>query len=120
MNKPKPFCVGDKVALFSRGWAAPEMHRVARVLKRFVELDDGSRWDPLGRPYPRNSSYFQRISHWDKADERARYIADASMIARNIVERLRERPPEMQGVRELVDQLQTIMQKLDEGDDPAR
>ena len=57
----KEFKVGDKVFVFNRdAWS--KNHRyikgtVARVLKSFVELSNGSKWKHDGRQYPRPSEY---------------------------------------------------------------
>lgn len=110
------FQVGDKVALISRGWAAPEMHRVARVLKRFVELDNQTRWSQLGRPYPRDSSCFMRIERWTSQHERECLIAQATTTARNLVERLKERPPNVMEAWPLVEELRALLNKVAEGE----
>lgn len=106
------FRVGDKVALISRGWAAPELYRVARVLKRFVELDDGSRWTHLGGPYPRDSLCFMHIRPWTPQHERECLVAQAATTARNIFERLNERSPNVAEAAPLVDELQKLLDRL--------
>lgn len=60
---PSLFKVGDDVTVL-RGSAGPapidRFAKIARVMARFVELDDGTRWDLDGsRPYPRRSGYTQ-------------------------------------------------------------
>ncbi len=46
---------GDLVFIQHYGLGAHlEKRKVARVLKKFVELDNGSKWDMHGSPYPRN------------------------------------------------------------------
>lgn len=110
------FCVGDKIAVTCRSWLAPEMHRVARVLKHSVELDDGSRWDHDGQPYPRDSRSFilelsgMQIAPWTKTHERDCMVAEAIRTARNLVERLCER--ELKEAQQLNDELQRMLHKL--------
>ena len=107
----KPFEVGDKVAVVTRGAVAPDMYRVARVMKRFVELDDGSRWNLQGGPYPATDWPHQRIAHWTDRHTRACRIADAIRIARNIVERLRDNNLIEAG--QLADELQETLRKVE-------
>lgn len=106
------YTVGMFVAVQSYGWTAPEKHRVARVLRRFVELDDGSRWDHHGFPYPRNRSEYQRAEPWTDTHTRAWLAAEAAMVARNIAERLGERNPNVAEALPLVDQLNGLIEKL--------
>lgn len=48
------FIIGQHVAVYACGSATPQKIRtVVRVMKRFVELNDGSKWDHDGHRYPR-------------------------------------------------------------------
>jgi hypothetical protein len=49
------FKVGDKVAVRGEGLDRDNLRieKVARVLKSFVELEDGSKFSHTGNPYPR-------------------------------------------------------------------
>lgn len=65
--KTKPFVVGDRVCVMNRG-APRSVTAVARVLKRFVETEDGCKWSTDGRwEYPRRefswSSNYPSIEH---------------------------------------------------------
>lgn len=49
---------GDWVTKFWGFRHQPEsLAKVKRVMQRFIELEDGSKWNLWGHPYPRNSSY---------------------------------------------------------------
>lgn len=49
---------GDHVTKFWGFTPAPEsLSKVKRVMQRFIELEDGSRWNRWGHPYPRTESY---------------------------------------------------------------
>lgn len=59
----RPFQVGDEVAVFD-GWG--EVYRVGtivRVMARWVEADDGSKWRLDGGLYPRSGYSRIRIVH---------------------------------------------------------
>ena len=45
-----------KTAVYNKGKYTPLT--VKRVMKRFIELSDGSKWDLSGYPYPRKSNYW--------------------------------------------------------------
>ena len=49
------FKEGDKVTVM-HGRAPAAVFTVARRLKRYFETQDGSKWDPSGRAYPRPTS----------------------------------------------------------------
>jgi hypothetical protein len=54
----EPFKVGDFVACLGAYDRRPySIRKVVRVLARFVELSDGSKWDLHGHPYPRQRGY---------------------------------------------------------------
>lgn len=111
------FKLGDKVAIVTRNAVAPDMYRVSRVLKRFIETDDGSRWTHSGQPYPRQPYSRvdwppQHIEHWTERHTRARKIVDAIRIARNIVERLKE--ANVAEARCLARELEELLAKVEE------
>ena len=111
------FRVGERVAIVSRHRGFPEMGKVARVLKRFVELDDGSRWRLDGQPYPAQDWPSQRITQWTEEHARECWIAEALRQARNLVERLRDR--DVAEAWALVYELRDILRKVnDEKSDP--
>ena len=70
------FAVGDEVAIRS-GPAIYGPHRkkvVKKLLKRYIELDDGSKWTPDGWPWGRRDRSVvysrARLEHWsEKHDE---------------------------------------------------
>lgn len=50
--------VGDRVGIFCyNGWGNSDLpigvQRVTRVMKKFVELSNNTKWDHYGNPYPR-------------------------------------------------------------------
>ena len=66
------FKVGDSVAIVSPHNAAPRRRRVTRVMARFVELADGTRWNARGHAYPRSDSWTQpHIEPWTEAHSEA-------------------------------------------------
>lgn len=60
---PGPLAVGDEVAVVARGGFGRGVwiRKVSRVLKRFVELDDGTQWSHNGQPYPREHYSTRRL-----------------------------------------------------------
>jgi hypothetical protein len=55
------FRKGQNVAVCNPAVRAPSIGQVVRVTSRFVELDDGSRWQPDGsKPYPSPSGPVSR------------------------------------------------------------
>lgn len=112
------FRVGDKVAVVSRHRSFPEMAKVSRVLKRFVELDNGSRWRLDGQPYPAQDWPSRRITRWTDEHTRDRQIAEAVRQARNLVERLLDR--DVAAAWALVYELRNILREVnDEKADPS-
>lgn len=111
MTMSEQFEVGQKVAVVCRIGSVPTMHRVQRVLKRFIELDDDSRWTHYGSPYPRRDWPGQHLTAWTEQHTRQCQIAHALTVARNLVERLREQ--EVREARQLVDELKELLQKVE-------
>ena len=62
MTEHRPFAVGD-IVFVTGGWAPHPPRRVNKVLKRYVELDDGSKWTQRGDPYPRESYPRTQLEH---------------------------------------------------------
>ena len=55
-NKVNKYKVGDSVAIVSGlDSRTIHFHTIERVMKRFVELEDGSKFTPSGLLYPRRS-----------------------------------------------------------------
>ena len=60
---PNEWKVGDKVAVpFGINPKSMVARRVERVLKRFIELNDGSQWTHTGHQYP-HARYRTRFIH---------------------------------------------------------
>lgn len=58
------FKAGDFVTVFGNtgmfgGYGPLKILKVRRVLTRFIELSDDSKWNHFGRPYPSQSGYHQ-------------------------------------------------------------
>ena len=69
----KPFEVGNMVTITHHGEVCRLSH-VKRVVGRFVELADGSKWHPIGqRPYPRPTDRWhgRSIRHTTEEDRSA-------------------------------------------------
>lgn len=79
----KPFSVGDRVVVFGHMSNRPQAIRhVARVLKRFIELDDGSKYDSWGHEYPRHRGVWARGNHVTHAEPSHEiYVAAARACA---------------------------------------
>lgn len=57
----EPLPVGTRVVVYDHFSQPVREQQVARALKRYIELDDGSRWCPDGeKPYPKPSSMMHR------------------------------------------------------------
>lgn len=70
-GKMEPFKVGDKVAIIYTGvWgkfadAPQEVRTVKKVLKPYLELDDGTRWKHEGHQHPYTHNYHSKhIEHF--------------------------------------------------------
>lgn len=115
----QPFEVGDKVAVITRGNRAPQLQKVTRVMKRFVQLDDDSRWTLTGMEYPASRVEWpsQHIVHWTEQHARQCLLAEAVRVARNLVERLNEREPLVMEAWQLVEELRTLLGKVDDEND---
>jgi hypothetical protein len=87
------------------------MARVTRVLKRFVELDDGSKWSPEGHQYPRAVWPSGHITAWTDKHDQAWHVLEALRQARNLVERLKEQ--EIAEARQLVEQVRELLSKVE-------
>lgn len=77
--------VGMEVAVYrgTFGHAHVAIRKVARVMKRFVELSDGTRWNLTGRgSYPRET--------WDRDRIRIATDADRAMVVKQRCESLAE------------------------------
>lgn len=73
--------VGQAVTVIGGFDYAPQsIHKVARVMKRFLELSDGSRWDHGGHPYPYQRGGYHRPSIAPATNEHAVAIKRARMI----------------------------------------
>lgn len=107
------FREGDAVAVVSRHRTVPVFCRIVRVMKRFVELDDGTRWSLDGAEYPRVAWPCRHIEHWNAQHERFVRIGDAVRIARNVVERLRESDPPIGEIGEMVDGLRELLESFE-------
>ena len=60
----EPFKIGDVVAVLGPfSHRATRIATVARVMKRFVELSDGTRYSLNGWPYPRARGFGANIVH---------------------------------------------------------
>jgi len=99
----EPLPVGTRVVVYDDFEHPLREQRVARVLKRYIELDDGSRWRPDGgQPYPKPSSML--YSRLEVASVRA--LGD--LRRRRMCERLRRTKweelstPELRSVCELL------------------
>lgn len=106
------FEVGQKVAIVCRIGSVPTMHRIKRIMKRFIELDDGSRWTHYGSPYPRRDWPGQHLTAWTEQHTRQRQIANALTAARNLVERLREN--EVREARALTETISEILCNIED------
>lgn len=106
------FAVGDKVAVVSSRGYAPVQRKVARVMKRFVELDNGTKWSLSGEPYPYVSYSPPRIEAWNQKHERECMLARARTVARNLHTRLNEPQPNVAEAMPLLDDLQALMRRL--------
>lgn len=89
MSTPKPFAVGDAVAIY-RGRGVPEVRRdtvaSVRVLKRRtkVTLASGQVFGGDGSPWE-SGCHWRRLTHWDeKAETAEQFAADCSTIQREI------------------------------------
>jgi len=78
------FKVGDEVVISGRVLGGIRKNRVARVLKRFVELEDGSRWtevlDGMWAPYPRQEWNTTRIDHWSDEKHLHKFLVQEVMV----------------------------------------
>lgn len=83
--------------------------KVARVLKRFVELEDGSLYGPDGYPYPRPRRGYHRGNTCRPTDAQDReYVARAAAI--RALEKLRGPHGEWSGIPS--ERLLSALQKL--------
>jgi len=76
MIESKPFAVGDVVVVIG-GWSPGAPRKVKRILKRWLELDDGTKWTLSGNTYPRESYSRQFLEHDTEKlqEERRQYLA---------------------------------------------
>lgn len=62
------FKVGDRVIVYNHNDNPLRTHSIKRVIVRFVELSDGSKWTPDGlSPYPRTRG---GVGYWTHLDIR--------------------------------------------------
>ena len=84
--------VGQEVAMRGLGWGSDvEIGKVKRVTKRFVELEDGSRWTHGGSTYP-HQSYSRRGI--DPIDDEHRAKVKRQRLLRYLEKRLCDRKHE--------------------------
>ena len=64
---------GQVVTVFNGFTHEPSaIRKVARVMKRFVELDDGTKWDEFGHEYPYQRGSYHRPTIKPATDAHAR------------------------------------------------
>jgi hypothetical protein len=71
MTESKPFAVGDIVCV-TGGWTPSAPRNVIKVMKKYVVLDDKSKWTQWGAPYPRAHYARERLVH-DTPELREQY-----------------------------------------------
>jgi hypothetical protein len=76
MIKSKLFEVGD-VVVVNGGWGTGAPRKVKRIMKRWLELVDGTKWTLSGNPYPRGCYDREFIVHYTETlrEERHRHLA---------------------------------------------
>src|SRR3989304_3234049 len=63
MIESKPFAVGDVVVVVG-GWAPEPPRKVQRIMRRWLELGDGTKWTLSGNPYPRGEYDRTFLEHY--------------------------------------------------------
>lgn len=118
------FKEGDYVAVVGQilGKDIPVRRQVKRVMKRFVELNDGTKWTPTGYPYPQKTYPTQHIDHWSGEHAINFMLARVMVCANRVKTASCTKPKEasLEKIKEAVDSLvKTVngLEKLFEGTD---
>lgn len=110
---------GQKVVVVLRGEVQRVVH-IRRVLKRFVETDDGCKWDLSGYMYPKQQTYMgMRIELYNQKHKQAATRRECLVKTRKLFSCLEKK--NITEAKELAENIQAMLASLDsiKGDSDA-